>query len=558
MAPTANDRTTTRTAPAGPPRWALSFCLVLGAVALAAASAAWLPMWFIGDDAFWLAWADRAATPIAPRAGAIRDEPLTVATAWWAARRALGMRYKLYQLAHVLAWTGVLAVYWAMLRQLWGRRRRPAVIATVLVAVAFLSFTEAMLHLSRLALTFELLLGFTSVALAAAGWRTQRIWLVALSAVPLAAACQGRPPAAGYLTILHIAAASLGWRHRAWRHGIVAAVLIAVAVAFAGALLGDVHTWGGIEPGGAARWVASRHAMVTGPTGLVLTLLAAVAGIVQGMRLQWRSWTAIGGFGLLLAVLTGGIHPLAGALGIAVLVPKARPFAAWGVLRQVVVLAGPVPWPWMPMSGALVYVPAFVVAIWSSPLAVRAERITRRLDPTGRKLIYFGVALTTILIAAHANEWVTRQAGALRTLSAFRQVQRGLYEAAVDTVGPNGRLALAADLPGARIPAPEAEHPVWPRLGWRVRSFTADQYAALLAVGGRGDIRMTDPGTVARLGGRLVVAGAAQRNAATDALGPLGPAETFISTEGQTGGLWSLAGRTAVIPPVTTPETAPR
>ena len=82
----------------------------------------------------------------------------------------------------------------------------PALIATALVAVAFLSFTEATLHLSRLALTLELLLGFGSVALAAAGWRTQRAWLVVLSAVPLAAACQGRPPAAGYLTILHVAA----------------------------------------------------------------------------------------------------------------------------------------------------------------------------------------------------------------------------------------------------------------------------------------------------------------------------------------------------------------
>ncbi|NLF31939.1 MAG: hypothetical protein GX591_13755 [Planctomycetes bacterium] len=530
-------------------------CLALGALALAAASAAWLPMWFIGDDAFWLAWADQAASPLAPRAGAIGDEPVTVAAAWWIAWRTLHMRYKLYQLAHVLAWTGVLAVYWAMLRQLWGRRRRPALIATALVAVAFLSFTEATLHLSRLALTLELLLGFGSVALAAAGWRTQRAWLVVLSAVPLAAACQGRPPAAGYLTILHVAAASLAWRHRAWRRGIVAAAAALTAVALASAMLGRVHLWQGIEPGGATRWLEARTAMVTGPMGLVLMLLAAGAGIVQGMRMQWRSWAAIGGFGALMALLTGGVHPLAGVLLIALPVPQARPFAAWGVLRQAVVLWGPVPWPWMPMSGALVYVPAFVIAIWSSPLAVWVERITRRLDPTGRRLIYFVVALGGILVAAHANQWLGRELAALRTLSAFRQVQRAVYDAAVRTVPPEGLLALASDLPGAAIPAPPAERPVWPRLGWRERFFAADQYAALLTLGGRGDIRMADPAAVAHLGGRLVIVGAAQRNAAEAALGDLGAAETFVSIAGQTGGLWYLPPGTASTAPATQSAT---
>jgi len=106
-------------------------------------------------------------------------------------------------------------------------------------------------------------------------------------------------------------------------------------------------------------------------------------------------------------------------------------------------------------------------------------------------------------------------------------------------------------------PAPAAERPVWPRLGWWVRFFTTDQYAALLAAGGRADIRMTDPATLERLGGHLVVAGAAQRRAAETALDGLGPAEIFISIGGQTGGLWSLAPAAAATAPATTlPATA--
>jgi len=544
--------------PAGLPRWVLFIAAGMAVVLVAAASAAWLGMWFCDGDAAWLRWAAGASGPTEPGPEGVAvgwaAHPLA-SVVWWSAFRLFGWAYGMYQLCHALLWFAVLVVYGVMLRQLWGRRRRPALAATVIVAATLIGFSEQILHLNHVPLTCELLVGLSSVAMAAAGWRYRRWWLVALGWAPLAAAAAGNVFAAAYLLCLHLAAASGASRRRSLRPWVLlgAAGSAAVVVACAWWTGRPIPAW---TPVGAIDRLAEfRESIMTGPAALVLAALAAVAGLVQGMRQQMRSWPMIAATGAVMALASLTIHPLLVVLVLTALTPTAWPFAVWALIQQAAVALDAAKWPEMQMAAMFAYVPVFVISIWRSPLAVWAARFGRRLDPTGRKLIYSAAALAAVLLAAHSGEWVQRETRVLRTLGERRRFHRQLLYQVTATVPSGGAVSVVtyADM-GLSEQAVRQQPPV-ERAG-NLISFTPSQYADLLAARGRDDLRVAPLKDLRTSGGWLLVTSRGELQAATNVLGSLGTPQMTLATDDIVSGLWRIQQRAPTPTPLPTTNPA--
>ncbi len=514
-------------------------------IALGATTIATFAMgtWFVGSDAAWIARATGAGV----------DRPTTPAAAavWAVLFRLSGWRYGPYQFVQAGLWLATVGMFAAMCEQLWGRRR-PAVVAAALAGGVMAGSIPQLLQLTHLSLSLELLLGFASVALAAAGWRARRWSLIVGSWLPLAAACLGSPTAMLYLPVLHIGSLLVAWYRRTPPKVMALGLLgmLAVVVTCGVSVAMPMDSW--TLTGAFERWASHHRQMARAPVGLILPALAAVAGFAQGMRLQWRAGPLVAALGAAMAAACLLLDPVVAVLILTILSPRAWPFAVWAVVQWWIVGVDPGAFAMAPVLSGFACASVMVIAIWRSPLAVWASRSLRRMDPAGRRLIYSGVALLAVLGAAHCDQWVDHQIRMLRMLGRRRLVHRDILTQLTETASPRSRVGLVTYADMGLTEQTVADYPVgaWAEI---VESFTPDQYALLLSARGRGDLVVTSVSALPVEGGWLIATSPAAKRAAASMLGRLPEPRLDVSDDEFVGGLWRIE-QSAVEPPAPAPQ----
>lgn len=491
-----------------------------------------LKMWFSGTDALWLAWAAGTGTQD-PSIGWMAH-PLA-AGVWKGLFALLGFWYPAYQFIALLLWFAALGLFARMLEQWWGRRR-PAVVAAVLAGTCLLGSAGRLLGLAELGLACELVVGFAAVAMAASGWRRGKLWPVAAAWPLLIASCWGSPSALVYMPGLYLGAATAGWNRRGpLSHLALAPIGVAVVVgACAWSVAGAMDAW---TPAAAFDRLGEHRASTWElPTGVILSLLAALAGLAQGMRLQWRAWPVIAGLGAAMAVAFLALEPLAVAAALMIMCPRAWPFALWAAVQFAVDLLGG--GTGIMLTG-FAYVPLMILAIWRSPLAVWSSRAMRRMDPTGRKLVYACATLAAVLLAAHSDRYVDRRVRALHRLGRRQRMHEAIVPELVGEAAANAHV-LMITYKDMGLEAEDVEAMDATDRAERIQPFTAAQYDALLGAAGRSDLRVITLADGVRPGDWLVVTSRSAKMAAAAVMGPLGTPRVGLSEGDLVGGLWRI------------------
>lgn len=555
----------------GAPLWRLPrrgwwTAYALGALAVSLAVALSVPMWFRDTDApYQFFVASHGIGAIAnPSAGVLEGgwRPVTLGL-WWLAFHAFGGTYWLYQFVQTLLWFATLLAYYLMLRNLWGHAR-PALVAAGLTPLAYFWINYYAFHFAQVDFQLELLLGFASVALAGYGWRRRHNQPVILSWFVLVLAYGAKEPAMLFLPVLHVAAGIVIGRSRRlpwWRIGLSCAVVLAITVGQLWLIWPNLGQWL-IWPTWAElaqRWNYYAGLSCGDGTGVMLAMLAALAGFAQAMRLSLKAWPLAVGLGGLLALAGLGVHPLLPAIALTLLLPQAWPFTLWGLVMQGSLLFLQPMGPIYLLESSFAYVPLFVQAIWRSPVTALARATLVRIGPTELNLVRTGLILAGVVALAHFDELLSHQFQALRTVSYRRQVTRALTDELVRRAPRGAEVAIVSysDIGGS----PGAVRDLPPEQRAQVMlQFSRTQYAQMLALAGRADLRVVSLDELSDLGtGWLLVTSDTEMAAAGSILGNLGAPEAPVQRGQVTGGLWKVPRGRASRPAATSqsPATQP-
>ncbi len=516
---------------------------------LALAVSVWVtwaaPMWFGDTDASWLAWASQHGLADAwGRAGVLAGDwrPLTLSVEWLAFH-TFGWTYWPYQLVQLLGWFATLGAYYAMLRALWWAPRL-ALAAAMLTALVFFWLHYYVFHFAQVGFQLALALGFASVALAASGWR-HRSWPRLIAGLGLLAlAYLAREAAVVYLPVLHgYAAIALGRPRRQRLRG--ALVFTAAVVVCSGLYLwfvrGHLEDWPVLRTltlqGAWQRLSFYAGLLCGGPACWLLTVLAALAGVAQAMRLVGRRWAWMALIGGTLALLTARVHPLVTLLILSVMVRRVWPFALWALLTQAALLLMRPMWPLYLLEPSFAYVPGLLVAIHHSPLGIWARRFVERARGGQRTMVQSAIVIAIAVVLANLEGPVRRHVAALAISSQRRQAMRDLTDLLIERAPAGDRVGLVTDAELGRLP--QAVHALTPdKRAIEMVQFGPAQYQQLLTAMGRDDLRVVTVRELRGPGGWLLTTSAVEVHRASVLLGELGPAEQLV--QDGLGGLWRI------------------
>jgi len=476
---------------------------------------------------------------------------------FWLAFHCFGTFYWPYQFTQILMTFGIWAAFFSMLRQLWGQNRA-AMAACLIHPVLFASLYYFTFRFSQVNYQLELLFGFTSIAVAIAGWRKRSAWLL-VAALPITElAYAAKEPSCAYLPILHAwGAIVLGRRAGArwkWIVLYLAAIVIMTGsyiwvvqshlrlLAFSGAFSID------------AKFIWTRLRFYAGlinggVSGFLFNLMLALACAAQAIRLAARSrrrWAAAVAAALAGAALSRLVHPVIPVLLLSLPVLTALPLALGAAALVAMICQLEPMWSIYIMQATWFMTGAVVAGISWSPLPRIVQKAfvlcARRLNVRPGVLL---AALSVIIIAAMFPK-LFRLEQALKVTSWRRCIARDLTEELIREAPTGAAVAIAIweDIGTTH----RRQHNVAPyRRAEELIQWYTDVYRDLLVSYGRADMTVTNYANLPSIPSYVLASSLREMQAAEDFIAERSADENAKPTlvkkvkyGWQRGALWKL------------------